>query len=448
MTQRVDAFTAKMTATGSSPAAVACFRHYCLQYRSGQARTELREEDLRPPPEEALRRFEELPAGTAADLGQTLVIKLNGGLGTSMGLTRAKSLLAVKPGVTFLDVIARQALGLGLRLLFMNSYNTRRDTLDYLVRYPDLRRNHLPLDFLQNQFPRIRTDSFAPLAFGDERDWNPPGHGDLYLAIQQEGLLDHLLEAGCRFAFVSNADNLGAVPDARIPAYMAAQRVPFVMEVCRRSAMDRKGGHLALRHEDGTLCLREAAQRPKGGDRFEDIELYRWFNTNNLWVDLEVLREALHQHDGILPLPLMANPKTVDGVAVVQLETAMGAAIEVFANAQALAVPRARFAPVKKTCDLLLLRSDVYDLGVDGQLCQAPGAFLPVVDLDEAHYRSVDQLDEHFRDGVPSLRDCTSLHVRGPVSFAGGVICRGVVTISAEGPRRLPHGTYEGTVRL
>jgi len=449
MPQHVDAFVAKMSAADISPAAIGCFREYYLRYRHGQAQTELREEDIRPPPDERLVRFEDLPAAAPSELHDVVVVKLNGGLGTSMGLTRAKSLLDVKPGVTFLDVIARQALALEVRLLFMNSYNTRRDTLEHLARYPGLVRDALPLDFLQNQFPRIRLGGGAPLDFGDERDWNPPGHGDLYLAIQEGGLLDRLVQLGCRYAFVANADNLGAVPDRRIPGYMAAHGVPFLMEVCRRAPMDRKGGHLAVRRETDALCLREAAQRPKGGDRFEDIAMYRWFNTNSLWIDLRVLQDVLRQHDGIIPLPLMANPKTVEGIPVVQLETAMGAAIENFPGARALAVPRERFAPVKKTCDLLVLRSDVYTLDEEtGQLRQTAGSHLPTVDLDEAHYRSVAQLDERFPEGVPSLRACQALTVRGPVTFAARTGLRGTVSIIAEGPKRLPPGTYEGTVRL
>jgi len=41
-------------------------------------------------------------------LSKTAVFKLNGGLGTSMGLEKAKSLLEVKDGKTFLDLIAEQ----------------------------------------------------------------------------------------------------------------------------------------------------------------------------------------------------------------------------------------------------------------------------------------------------------------------------------------------------
>jgi UTP--glucose-1-phosphate uridylyltransferase len=449
MPHRVDAFLAKMRAAGCTPAAIACFRSYYLRYRTGQARTEIREEDIEPPEDDSLLRLEDLPPASAEALHHTAAIKLNGGLGTSMGLSKAKSLLTIRPGITFLDVAARQAMALGLRLLLMDSYSTRRDTLDYLARYPGLTRDGVPLDFLQNQFPRIRTDTGAPLDFGDERDWNPPGHGDLYLAIQEGALLDRLIAIGVRFAFISNADNLGAVADGRIPQFMAANGVPFMMEVCRRLPMDCKGGHLAVQRETGELCLREAAQRPQGGDRFEDTAFHRWFNTNNLWLDLLALRAALVAQGGLLPLPLMANPKSVDRIPVVQLETAMGAAIALFHGARAVVVPRDRFAPVKKTCDLLVLRSDVYSLDESsGRLELAPGAALPLVDLDAAHYQSVAQLDERFPEGAPSLRYCQALTVRGQVTFAAGVSLRGTVSITAGSPCRLAAGVYEGSVRL
>jgi len=449
MPHRVEDFVAKMQAAGCSQPAIACFRRYYLRYRADTSLGVLTEDDIQPPPAEDLLHPDRESLAGEQTLHHTVVIKLNGGLGTSMGLTRAKSLLPVRPGLTFLDIAARQAMDLGLRLLFMNSYNTRRDTLEFLARYPGLARDGLPLDFLQNQFPRIRTDTGGPLDFGDGRDWNPPGHGDLHLAIQEDGLLDRLIELGTRYAFVSNSDNLGAVPIGSIPAYMEAAGVPFVMEVCQRQPMDCKGGHLAVRRDSGELCLREAAQRPKDADRFEDIAFYSWFNTNNLWIDLRALRDAIAWHGGVLPLPLLVNPKKADGVPVVQLETALGAAIQLFHGARAMVVPRERFAPVKKTRDLLVLRSDVYTLNeVSGRLSQVCGTTLPRVHLDEAHYGTITQFEARFPEGAPSLRECRSLTVHGPVVFAGQVRLRGTVSITADRPSRLPPGTYEGTVRL
>ncbi len=93
------------------------------------------------------------------------------------------------------------------------------------------------------------------------KEWNPPGHGDLYAAISTSGTLDQLLEGGYEYAFVSNSDNLGAVLDTEILGYFAEERLPFLMEVAHRTRADRKGGHLA-QLENGQLILRELAQCP------------------------------------------------------------------------------------------------------------------------------------------------------------------------------------------
>ena len=114
--------------------------------------------------------------------------------------------------------------------------------------------------------------------------------------------------------------------------------------------------------------LRETAQTPEEDlEALQDTARHRYFNCNNLWVSLPALKTLLDERDGVLGLPLIVNEKTVDpsdpaSPAVIQLETAMGAAIEVFDGAAALRVPRKRFAPVKTTDDLLVVRSDAYSL--------------------------------------------------------------------------------------
>ncbi|TML08156.1 MAG: UTP--glucose-1-phosphate uridylyltransferase, partial [Actinobacteria bacterium] len=173
--------------------------------------------------------------------GPTVMIRLNGGLGTTMGLSGPKSLVEVKPGLTFLDVIARQVLAARLPLVLMNSYATREPSLAALERHGGLP-GDLPPDFLQHREPRLRAADLQPL---DE--WCPPGHGDLYAALYASGMLAEMLARGYRYAFVANADNLGAVPEPRIPGWMAREGIPFVMEVVEGTAADRKGGHIAVR---------------------------------------------------------------------------------------------------------------------------------------------------------------------------------------------------------
>jgi UTP--glucose-1-phosphate uridylyltransferase len=247
---------------------------------------------------------------------------------------------------------------------------------------------------------------------------------------------------------ISNSDNLGAQLDPRVPARMADRGIPFLMEVVLGTEADRKGGHVARRRADGQLILRESAQTPPEDEAsFRDFRRWRYYNTNNLWVDLDVLAATLDANQGVLELPLIINRKTVDprdgdSTPVIQLESAMGAAIESFAGAELLLVPRTRFAPVKTTDDLLVLRSDVYTL--DDQMTVRPipqrAGDLPYVELDKRFYRIIDEFEARFPHGAPSLRDAQRLVVSGDVTFDGGVVVRGAVSIDAAQPQRIESG--------
>lgn len=378
-----------------------------------------------------------------AAIQQTVIIKLNGGLGTSMGLDRAKTLLEVRSGKTFLDLLvaqvtdARQRYDARLPLLFMNSFRTREDTLAYLARYPDLAVDGLGLDFVQNAEPKILADSLEPVSWPDDPslEWCPPGHGDLYPALLGSGVLDSLIEAGFRYASVANGDNLGAAPDARLAGWFAASGAPYAAEVCPRTANDRKGGHLAVRIADGQLILRDTAQTaPDEMDYFTDEYRHPYFHANNLWLDLVALRRTLTERDGVLGLPLIRNEKTVDPAdgsspKVIQLESAMGAAIEVFPGAVAIEVGRDRFQPVKTTNELMLLRSDVFDLGEDGRLTAT--AAIPEIQLG-SHYKLVDDFDR-LVTVVPSLRQAQSLRVAGEWYFDAPAAVIGTVELADGG---------------
>jgi UTP--glucose-1-phosphate uridylyltransferase len=209
------------------------------------------------------------------------------------------------------------------------------------------------------------------------------------------------------------------------------------MEVADRTPADRKGGHLAAR-PDGGLVLREIAQTPVDDlEAFQDIARHRFFNTNTLWLDLQALQSILAANDGVLALPMIVNEKSVDptdrtSLAVLQLETAMGAAIDVFDGAQALRVPKARFAPVKTTNDLLALRSDAYELTDSGQVVLVPerGDSPPVVDLDPTYFKLLSDFEARFPAGAPSLRACDRFTVRGDITFGPGVVARTDVSVS------------------
>ncbi len=440
----------KMRADGAPDVAIANFRHYYELLAGGDTGT-IAEDEIEPAGD--LPKASDLPEpgddGREA-LERAVVIRLNGGLGTSMGMTGPKALLEVKDGLNFLDVIARQVLGLRQRhgiklpLVLMDSFRTREESLKALEAYPDLEVGE-PLDFLQGRVPKILADSLEPADWPDdpELEWAPPGHGDLYTSLVTSGTLEQLIEDGYEYAFVANSDNLGALLEPRILAWFAREQLPFAMEVLRRSESDRKGGHIA-RRKGGGLVLRESAQvRDEDEDAFQDISRHRFFNSNNLWLNLRTLARVLEERDGVLGLPMIVNRKTLDpgdssSPAVYQLETAMGAAIDVFEGAAAIEVGRPRFAPVKTTNDLLVVRSDAYELTSEAEMRLVRDE-PPLVDLDSDHYKLMRDFDAHFPAGPPSLKDCDRLEVEGDVVFGADVVVRGSVRL--EGDQRIENGT-------
>lgn len=428
----------KMRAAGVAEQAIDVFSHYYRELENGA--TGLIPEDTIDP----LTTIDSLDDVVVTDeqareaLSRTVLIKLNGGLGTSMGMDKAKSLLPVREGKSFLDLLveqvkaARATYGVTLPLIFMNSFRTRHDTLEALAAHPGIEVDGLPLDFLQNREPKLRADDLTPVSWeaDPELEWCPPGHGDIYTALVASGILDALVERGYRYAMTSNSDNLGAAPSARIAGWFAASGAPYAPEMCRRTPADVKGGHLAVRRRDGRIILRDTAQTPaEEMHYFTDQFRHPFFHTNNLWFDLRVLRDTLAERNGILGLPLIKNAKTVDpsdstSTPVIQMETAMGAAVEAFDGATAIEVPRSRFLPVKTTNDLLLVRSDVYELD-DAGLLQMVVDDACTVDLDPRYYKTIKDFETHFPHGAPSLRQARTLTVRGEWTFGADVEATG-----------------------
>ncbi|HLS24659.1 MAG TPA: UTP--glucose-1-phosphate uridylyltransferase [Beutenbergiaceae bacterium] len=450
----------KMRDAGVHPRAIDVFTHYYGELASG-ATGMIPEAEIEPLTDvPRLDAVDVTPEQAREAIAHTAIIKLNGGLGTSMGMDRAKSLLPVRAGKSFLDIIVaqvrhtRETYGVKLPLLFMNSFHTRQDTLAALAAYPDIEVDDLGLDFLQNQEPKLLVEDLSPVVWPDDPslEWCPPGHGDLYTALEVSGMLERLLAAGYRYASISNSDNLGSAPDARIAAWFAASGAPYAAEVCQRTPADVKGGYLVRRRADGRLVLRETAQTPEQDlDAAMDIDRHAYFHTNNLWFDLQVLANTLNERGGVLGLPLIRNRKTVDPAdettpAVYQIETAMGAAVEVFEGAQAIEVERSRFRPVKTTDDLLVLRSDVYDLVEDHTLSERAPA--PLVDLDPAYYKTIADFDARIPH-APSLLEAEALTVRGDWTFGADVAIRGQAELHGDDqPRTVAGGTVlEGTVR-
>jgi UTP--glucose-1-phosphate uridylyltransferase len=434
MSEAVALIERKMRAAGLSDVAIQAF---LFQYQKllGNDTGLIPEAAIEPIDQLPKLDERELPESIGSYLRQTLVLKLNGGLGTSMGLEKAKSLLRVRSELSFLDIIVRQFLYLrattapGLALYFMNSFSTSEDTLQSLQGYPELGDPKL-MELLQNRVPKIDKGSLLPISWpqNPSLEWCPPGHADLYICLFGTGLLERLLAARKKYLFVSNADNLGATLDANLLRFFAESEAPFLMEVTRRTPSDRKGGHLARRLDTHRLLLRESAQCPEEDMAdFQDIERHRYFNTNNLWIRLDRLFEELTRGAGFIPLPLIRNEKTVDprdkkSPKVFQLEAAMGAAVECFEGAAAVEVPRSRFSPVKTTSDLLAVRSDAYEVDKSFRVGLRPerGGVPPKVELSD-DYKLVDQLEELVAAGVPSLVRSRSLAVKGRWRFSEGI---------------------------
>ena len=444
---------AKMDAAGVGRAARLSFERQYHKLESGVTGI-IPEASIEPLTE--VPRFDTatIPTDARDALSHLVVIKLNGGLGTSMGLDGPKSLLPVRDGRTFVDLIVTQVMaarhrwGVELPLMFMNSFSTQDATVAALARYPELPVCGLPLWFVQSKEPKLLEADLTPVTWPAEPDleWCPPGHGDIYGALHDAGLLDALIDAGCWYAFVSNVDNLGATPAAGLAAWFAGSGAPYAAEVCRRTANDKKGGHLAVRRSDGRLILRDTAQTsPDEMDFFTDEFRHPFFHSNNLWWDLRVVRRQLAA--GEFDLPLIRNTKNVDPTdkespAVVQIETAMGAAVELFDGARAIEVPRDRFVPVKKTNELLLLRSDVYDITPDAEL-HARVETVPLVDLGPC-YKFIDDFDARIPD-APSLCDAASLVVEGDWTFGAGVQVLGDVKLDDDGTlHTIPDGAVLG----
>jgi UTP--glucose-1-phosphate uridylyltransferase len=364
-------------------------------------------------------------------LSSVAILKLNGGLGTTMGLNKAKSLLEVKDNKTFIELIIKQIKFLdNIDLILMNSFNTSNDTKNYLNKI-----NFKFIELMQNKIPKIDANTLTPVNYPEfpDMEWCPPGHGDIYSSLLDSGLLDKLIIKGIKYLFVSNSDNLGAILDFNLLSYFAKNEKILMMEVCERMDTDKKGGHLGKRRADGKLILRENAMCPNEDKiSFEDINKHKYFNTNNIWINLIQLKKKLISCNNILQLPIIINKKTVNpcdnkSTSVFQLETAMGSAIECFDNSDVIVVPRSRFIPIKTCNDLFILRSDIYKI-TPLYTIECIVNKIPIIDLDDKYYKFINEF-ENLVIKVPSLINTISLTVKGPIKFKENIIIIGNVTL-------------------
>ncbi|KAF8829118.1 hypothetical protein HHX47_DHR3001076 [Lentinula edodes] len=358
--------------------------------------------EISPPPAGQLVMYDSLSLqADLTSLNKLAVLKVNGGLGTSMGIKGAKSALEVKNGLTFLDLIVQQiqhlntTMHIDVPLVIMTSFQTQADTIRVIKKYAN--DSVRVLTFNQSRYPRILRDTMLPCprtAEDEGRSWYPPGHGDLFMSLRRSGVLEQLLSEGKEYLFVSNSDNLGG------------------------------GGTLV--NYDGTLRLLELGQVP-----FEHIE------------DFKSALKRILDNEG-LDLDIIEKTRNLDnGEVVIQLETAAGSAIQHFKKAQGIVVPRRRFLPVKNCADLLLVRSDIYRIE-NGHLIPNDYRLFqttPTIKLSD-NFQSIDEFQSRFKT-IPSISELDHLTVTGDVHFGRACDLRGTVIVAAtEGQRiDIPDGS-------
>lgn len=455
----------KMKANGMSDTAVAQFKRLYDVWRHEEASSWIREDSVEPltgvPSFHDV--YETIDHDKAVDaFAKTAFLKLNGGLGTSMGLECAKSLLPVRrhkaKQMRFIDIIigqvvtTRTRLNVKLPLTLMNSFRTSEDTMKVLNNNRRFVQDDVPMEIIQHIEPKIVAETGEPVEFPEnpELEWCPPGHGDLYSTIWESGLLDILEAQGFKYLFISNSDNLGARPSRTLAQHFENTGAPFMVEVATRTYADRKGGHIVRDKATGRLLLREMSQvHDDDKAAAQDITKHPYFNTNSIWVRIDALKTKLAEYNGVLPLPVIRNFKTVDPTnpnteKVVQLETAMGAAISLFDGAICVQVDRMRFLPVKTTNDLFIMRSDRFHL-TDTYEMEDGNYIFPNVDLDPRYYKNINDFNERFPYSVPSLAAANSVTVRGDWTFGQNVIMFADATLEDQGrPSYVPNGEYVG----
>lgn len=456
----LNVLTGKMVRDKAPTAVIEVFTGYYRQLKNGISAT-IPESAITPMQQQEivdLKSLDRYSSHGYEALKKTAVLKLNGGLGTTMGLSGPKSLIQVKNGLSFLDIAISQIEHLNKRcdstipFLLMSSFFTESATIKKLDQIPASKRQIIS-HFSQHRFPRVSVSTLEAVSWPDDPllEWSPAGHGDLLLSLATSGELRRLIDEGYRYLFVSNVDNLGATIDLSILGYFAVESLEFLMEVTNRTAMDRKGGHLARNKEDNRIILRESSQCSTD-DRpyFSDIDRHPFFNTNNIWLDLTAIDRMIAENSHC-SLSLIVNRKRLDPVdsstpEVYQLESALGSAVSLFRKSEAVCVPRSRFTPVKNVEELLLLWSDYYQLDDDFAIGVNPARNRENrirISFDERYFSSVNQLCERFPCGPPSLVACESFSIRGDVSFGSRITIKGQAAITNRSSEQvtIPDGT-------
>merc|ERR1711939_1298858 len=397
---------------------------------------------ISPPAPEQVVNYDKLPNTDAVDfLNKLAVVKLNGGLGTSMGCVGPKSVIEVRDNMSFLDLSVRQiehlnrTYDVNVPFVLMNSFNTDEDTASIIKKYEG--HNIDILTFNQSRYPRVLKDSLLPAPknyHSQLSDWYPPGHGDVFESLYNSGILDQLLERGIEIIFLSNADNLGAVVDLNILQHMVETKAEYIMELTDKTKADVKGGTII--DYEGKARLLEIAQVPKQYvNEFKSIKKFKYFNTNNIWMNIRAVKRVVENNE--LTMEIIPNGKSIPAdnkgeadLSIIQLETAVGAAIKHFKNAHGVNVPRRRFLPVKTCSDLMLVKSDLYTLK-HGQLVMDPNRFgpAPLIKLG-SDFKKVSSFQSRI-PSIPNIVELDHLTITGAVNLGRGVTLKGTVIIVA-----------------
>ncbi|ETI39877.1 hypothetical protein, variant 3 [Phytophthora nicotianae CJ01A1] len=379
-----------------------------------------------------------------------VILKLNGGLGTTLGCEGPKSAIEVRQDLSFLDLTVRQVeylnsvYGVDVPLVLMNSFNTHEETVRIIRKY---RMHNLSIHtFNQSCYPFIIKETMLPLPNtkydrSTREKWFPPGHGDVYNALFESGLLENLINQGKEYIFISNVDNLGATVNLDMLYHMINEDSEFVMEVTEKTRADVQGGTL-VSYKDKPHLL-EASQVPPGHlDDFRAINKFETFNTNNLWVNLRAIQRLVAQD--LIDMEPLVTFRTVRNHKVVQLETAAGEAIHLFKNFIGLKVPRSRFLPVKSSSDLFLVQSNLYQIK-HGSLIMNPARTTPTIPIVKLglEFQSAKEYLARFEHGIPNITELDHLTVAGDVKFGSNITLKGtVILVANEGAHiDLPDGT-------
>lgn len=442
----------KLVALGkmTKPEATVCNRLFTRFYQQKLSEgVELNWADVQPMPKDNVLDIEELtkqhftPERISEFLEKLVVLKLNGGVGTSMGCSYPKSCIEVKDNLTFLHMTLKQIdfinkrYGTHVPLVLMNSERTDEMTREVIERAKkDLKVDVDVYFFNQPVFPRADEETLLPttaVSVDNQEFWYPPGHASVLTSFKESGLAEKFSRIGKEWVFISNADNLGATPDGDILGNIITfrdsnaakgseeQKYSFFMETTPKTLLDVKGGTPIL--YKGSTFLLEASQIPKGRENdVYDIKRFTLFNTANIWINLQdwIAGESFD-------LPIIFNPKTIQGdkgpARVVQLEMGVGAALSHF-KSKILSVPRRRFIPVKLTCDLLRLQSDLFTFHEDG-VVEPTTSDAPVIVLSK-DFSSVEDYKRRVSGSVSLIRAKRvvldgDIRLQGPVAFEGEV---------------------------